>query len=273
MRRGPDRRPPATEAAGPAWIAGVHPVHEALLAAPAEVREVLVAREAEARRLAPIRQAAAAAGVPVALRDRTDLTRLVGHDRHQGVAARLRGLPGYVALEDLLARVEADRAAGRPALLVLLDGIVDPQNLGAIIRSAEGAGAQGVVIPRDRAVGLTAAAVRASAGAAHHLPVARVTNLVAAMATLADRGVWSVGTVAPGPGAGEGAQAYHEADLAGDLALVVGAEGRGLRRLVAERCDRLVTIPLHGRVASLNASAAAAVLLFEAQRQRRAGGR
>lgn len=270
MRRGPDRRPPATEAAGPALIAGVHPVHEALLAAPAEVREVLVAREGEARRLAPIRQAAAAAGVPVTLRDRADLTRLVGHDRHQGVVARLRGLPAYVALEDLLARVEADRAAGRPALLVLLDGIVDPQNLGAIVRSAEGAGAQGVVIPRDRAAGLTAATVRASAGAAHHLPVARVTNLVAAMATLADHGIWTVGTIAPG--STHAVEPYDEADLAGDLALVIGAEGRGLRRLVAERCDRLVTIPLHGRVASLNASAAAAVLLFEAQRQRRRGG-
>ncbi|HEY8370928.1 MAG TPA: 23S rRNA (guanosine(2251)-2'-O)-methyltransferase RlmB [Thermodesulfobacteriota bacterium] len=272
MRRGPERPRPTGEGTGPAWIAGVHPVHEALLAAPAGVREVLVAREAEAKRLAPIREAAAAAGVPVSLRDRAELSRILGHDRHQGVAARLRGLPGYVALEDLLSRVEADRAAGRPALLVLLDGIVDPQNLGAIIRSAEGAGAQGVIIPKDRAAGLSAAVVRASAGAVYHLPVARVTNLVAAMATLAARGIWTVGTVAPGPGVGERAQVYHEADLAGDLALVIGAEGRGLRRLVAERCDLLVTIPLHGRVGSLNASAAAAVLLFEARRQRAAGG-
>ncbi len=271
MPRGGDRRPAAPEGSGPALIAGVHPVHEALRAAPAEVREVLVAREAEASRLAPIRDAAAAHGVPVAARDRADLTRLVGHDRHQGVVARLRGLPGYVTFEDLLERVDVDRAAGRAALLVLLDGIVDPQNLGAIVRSAEAAGAQGVVVPKDRAVGLTPAVVRASAGAAHHLPVARVTNLVAAMAALAEHGVWTVGTVAP-DAEERAVESYDEADLAGDVALVIGAEGRGLRRLVAERCDRLVTIPLHGRVASLNASAAAAVLLFEVRRQRRRRG-
>lgn len=268
MRRGPEGRPKAPEGEGPALVAGVHSVHEALLASPGEVREVLVAREAEPGRLAPIRQAAADAQVPVVLRDRSDLTRLVGHDRHQGVVARLRGLPAYVSLEDLLTRVEADRAAGRPVLLVLLDGIVDPQNVGAIVRSAEGAGAQGVVVPKDRAAGLTPAVVRASAGAAHHLPVARVTNLVAAMATLAEHGIWSVGTVARGE-VGRPVEPYDEADLSGDLALVIGAEAKGLRRLVAERCDRLVTIPLHGRIASLNASAAAAVLLFEARRQRR----
>jgi 23S rRNA (guanosine2251-2'-O)-methyltransferase len=255
-----------------AVVAGVHSVHEALLASPAEVREVWVAREAAPARLAAIREAAAAAGVPLLVRDRLHLTRLVGHDRHQGVAARLAGLPEYASLDALLSRVEADRAAGRAALLVLLDGVVDPQNLGAIVRSAEAAGAQGVVVPKDRAAGLTPAAVRASAGAAYHLPVARVTNLVAAMATLDGAGVWTVGTVAPDDprAAGRGVEAYDRADLTADVAIVIGAEGRGLRRLVAERCDRLVTIPLAGRAASLNASAAAAVVLFEALRQRRA---
>lgn len=263
----------AGEGRGPgAAVYGVHPVLEALRAAPTDVLEVWVAREADRTRLAPVRGEAAAAGVPVVVRDRADLTRLVGHDRHQGVVARLHGLPAYVDLEDLVARVEADRVAGRAALLVLLDGIVDPQNLGAIIRSAEGAGAQGAVIPRDRAAGLTPAAIRASAGAAHHLPVARVTNLVSAMARLGEAGVWTVGTVAPAGeagGTGGRVEAYDAVDLTGDVAIVIGAEEKGLRRLVAERCDRLVTIPLRGRVGSLNASAAAAVLLFEAQRQRR----
>ncbi len=257
---------------GGALIFGVHPVREALRASPAEVREVWLAREAARTRLAPLRSEAEALGVPLALRDRSELSRLVGHDRHQGVVARLAGLPAYTDIEVLLARVAADRAAGRPALLVLLDSIVDPQNLGAIIRSAEGAGAQGVVIQRHRAVGLTPAVVRASAGAAHHLFVARATNLVAAMERLAEAGIWTVGAVAAEPGEPSSrrpVEAYDEADLSGDLAIVIGAEGRGLRRLVAERCDRLVTIPLAGRISSLNASAAAAVLLFEARRQQR----
>ncbi len=258
---------------GGTLIYGVHPVQEALRASPGEVREVWFAREAAHTRLAPLVRFAEALGVPRALSDRSEISRLVGHDRHQGVVARLAGPPAYADLEALLARVAADRAAGRPALLVLLDSVVDPQNFGAIIRSAEGAGTQGVVIPKNRAVGLTPAVVRASAGAAHHLPVARVTNLVAAMERLAEAGIWTVGAVAePGePSSRRAVEAYDEADLSGDLAIVIGAEGRGLRRLVAERCDRFVTIPLAGRISSLNASAAAAVLLFEARRQQRRG--
>ncbi len=248
---------------------------EALRASPGEVREVWLARGTSGERLAPLRAEAAAAGIRLVERPREDLSRLVGHERHQGAVARLARPPAYADLEELIRRVESDRAAGTPALLVLLDGIVDPQNLGAIIRSAEAAGAQGVVIPKDRAAGLTPAVARASAGAVHHLPVARVTNLVAAMARLGEAGVWTVGAVleGSGPAAGRPVVPYDEADLGDDNALVIGSEGRGLRRLVVERCDRLVTIPMAGKVGSLNASAAAAVLLFEARRQRRARSR
>lgn len=146
-------------------------------------------------------------------------------------------------------------------LLVILDGVTDPHNLGAIIRSAECAGAHGVIIPERRAVGLTPAAVRASAGAVEHLPVARVTNLARLMETLQQQGVW----VAAADMQGEN---YLEVDLTGPLALVVGAEGEGVSRLVLERSDRRIALPLAGKIDSLNASVAAGILLYEVRRQR-----
>jgi 23S rRNA (guanosine2251-2'-O)-methyltransferase len=166
-----------------------------------------------------------------------------------------------VAVEDLLRRARERQEA---PFLIALDGVEDPHNLGAVIRTAEAAGAHGVIIPRRRAVGLTPAVARASAGALAHLPVAAVGNLVAALERLKTEGVWVVGADAGG------SERYDDARLTPPVVLVLGGEGRGLHRLVRERCDRVVRIPLWGHVGSLNVSVAAALLLFEVARHRNA---
>ena len=181
---------------------------------------------------------------------------------HQGVIAQAAAHP-YATLEELFAAAEG---RGEPPLFVLCDGIEDPHNLGAIIRSADAAGAHGVIIPKRRAAGLTAVAARASAGALEHIPVHRATNLAAALDALKGKGVWVFGAEA------DGTVSLYEADFAGPAALVIGSEGAGLSRLIREKCDFIVSIPMRGRVNSLNASNAAAVLLFEAVRRRLHGG-
>jgi 23S rRNA (guanosine2251-2'-O)-methyltransferase len=168
------------------------------------------------------------------------------------VAAQVGPYP-YVELEDLLATPDP--------LVVVLDGVTDPHNLGAVLRVAEGAGASGVVIPKDRAAGVTAAAVKASAGASEHVPIARVTNLRRAIDRMKEAGLWVYA-------AEVGGTPYTELDLTGPVGLVLGSEGRGMRRLVREGCDGAVSIPMLGAVGSLNVSVAAAVLLYEARRQR-----
>ena len=183
----------------------------------------------------------------------SELTRLAGSPDHQGVVAEVDPYP-YAAPDSLLERPDA--------LVVALDQVQDPRNLGAVCRSAEAAGAAGLVIPSRRSAAVTAVACKASAGAVEHLPVARVTNLVAWLTRAKDAGAWIYGAeqAAPAP--------YAQADLSGKVVLVLGSEGKGLRRRVSETCDLLISIPVRGRVASLNVSAAAAVLLFEAARQR-----
>jgi 23S rRNA (guanosine2251-2'-O)-methyltransferase len=235
-------------------LAGPRAVLEALRAGRRRVRRVLIARGAVPEELVAL---ARARGIPVEVVPREVLDRGARGGTHQGVVAEAEGF-AYAGLEDVLTR------GGAAPLLMVLDGIQDPQNLGAILRTAEAAGAHGVIVPRDRAAGVTPAAVRASAGAAEHLPVVRVTNLATSLARLKDAGLWAVGADPAG-----GTELFR-ADLTGPLALVVGAEGKGLRSLTRSRCDLLVRIPLGGRVASLNAAAAAAVCLFEAVRQRRA---
>jgi 23S rRNA (guanosine2251-2'-O)-methyltransferase len=186
----------------------------------------------------------------------SELSRLAGSPDHQGVVAEVDPYP-YADPESLL--------AGPDALVVALDQVQDPHNLGAVCRSAEAVGAAGLVIPSRRSAAVTAAVCKASAGAVEHLPVARVPNLVDWLIRAKDSGAWIYGAEqgAPAP--------YTQADLSGRLVLVLGSEGRGLRRRVSATCDLLISIPVHGRVASLNVSAAAAVLLFEAARQREAG--
>jgi 23S rRNA (guanosine2251-2'-O)-methyltransferase len=237
------------------------------------VREMLRARRRQAFRLllahgiqntgivGEILVLAEQAGVPVQQVNRQELDKLGSEVNHQGLAAEVAGYP-YANLKDL---PEAAQREGIPPFLLLLDHIQDPQNLGSLLRSAEAAGVHGVVIPDRRASGVTPAAVRASAGAAEHLSVAQVTNLVRAMEALKAQGVWLAG-LDPVPGA----QIYTQADLSGALGLVIGSEGKGLARLVRETCDFLVKLPMHGQVESLNASVAGAIALYEARRQRAA---
>lgn len=226
-------------------IYGVRPVVEALRSRRRRVIEVL-----DAAGNGEVRAAAGGVSVEKVSRDRVD--ELARGGVHQGVVARVEAYP-YSGLEEILAVPEP--------LILVLDGVTDPRNLGAVLRSADGAGASGVVIPKDKAVGVTAAAVKASAGASEHVRVARVTNLKRAVDTMKEANVWVYAAEAGGTD-------YTELDLAGRTALVLGSEGRGVRRLVREACDGNVAIPMLGAVSSLNVSVAAAVLAYEARRQR-----
>lgn len=193
-------------------------------------------------------------GLPVEIAAAAEIERRCGAEAHQGICAEAEGFP-YVGERELL-----ERPAAGPRLLLALDGIEDPQNLGAICRSAEAAGVDGVAIPERRAAEITPAACKASAGAVEHLHIARVRNVADFLLAAKERELWCYGAAL------EGARPYTEVDLSGGVVLVIGAEGRGLRPRVAAACDELVTIPMRGRVGSLNASAAAAVLLFAVPR-------
>jgi 23S rRNA (guanosine2251-2'-O)-methyltransferase len=177
---------------------------------------------------------------------------------HQGVIA-MAAAREYCSVQDILDRA---KEKGEAPLVVICDEITDPHNLGAIIRTAECAGAHGIIIPKRRSSGLTAVVAKASAGAMEYMPVARVSNLTAAIKTLKDGGVWVYGTAA------DGATPLHSTDLTGPAAIVIGSEGAGMGRLVSEACDFMVSIPMKGKINSLNASNACAILLYEALRQR-----
>ncbi len=208
------------------------------------------------QRLAAEAKEAGAVVVPV---DRRKLDMMSATRAHQGVIA-LAAAREYFTVDDILQEA-ADR--GENALIILCDELTDPHNLGAIIRTAECAGAHGVIIPKRRSVGLTAVVAKASAGAVEHMKVARVTNLNAAIEELKEKDVWVFGTAA------EGSIPMYEADLTGPTAIVVGSEGEGMSRLVQKNCDVTVHIPMKGKITSLNASVAASILLYEAVRQRR----
>lgn len=240
-------------------IYGVNPVIEALRAAPARIERITVVEGALNPRVAgELSRLAEEARVKIVRADREKLAKLAEGGVHQGVVAEVRDFE-YIGLAELIARA---KKSGRQPLVVLLDGIQDPHNLGAIIRSAHAFGAQGVVIMKDRAVGVTGVATKASAGATAHCDVARVTNLSRAIEELKEAGFW---TVAADP---DGKELAWQAKLTGPLALVVGAEGAGVRHGVLSHCDYKVRIPMVGQVASLNASVSAGVLLYEIARQR-----
>ena len=238
-------------------IEGRNAVLEALRAGRA-LDKVYIARGETDKALAHIAGLARERGVSVSDCDRRKLDAMSVTKAHQGVIA-VCAVREYASLDDILALAES---RGEAPFVVVCDEISDPHNLGAIIRSAECVGAHGVVIPKRRSAGLTAVVGKTSAGAAEHLPVARVANISAALQELKDRGLWVYGAAA------EGSSPMWETDLTGPLALVIGSEGEGLGRLVRERCDFLVSIPLRGKVGSLNASTAAAVLMYEILRQR-----
>jgi 23S rRNA (guanosine2251-2'-O)-methyltransferase len=197
------------------------------------------------------------AKIPTQSVDKTVLDRAAGVTSHQGVVAYLSEFL-YSEPDDILLLAES---RGEPPFVVLLDGIEDPHNLGAIIRSCDGAGAHGVIIPKRRAASVTGTVIKTSAGAALHLPVARVTNIGTAIDELKEKGVWIYGLDMDG-------QSYTEASFEGAAALVIGSEGSGISRLVKEKCDFIVSLPMRGRVNSLNASNAAAILLYEIAKRR-----
>ncbi|HUK66853.1 MAG TPA: 23S rRNA (guanosine(2251)-2'-O)-methyltransferase RlmB [Anaeromyxobacteraceae bacterium] len=240
-------------------IYGVNPVRELLRAGGQGLTELWLLKEGErARTFEEIARLARSLGAKVREAPRPKLDRLAGTDRHQGVVA----VVGDYRYRELGELVEAARQRSEPALLVVLDGIEDPQNLGAIVRSAHALGAHGIVIPRDRAAQVTASAAKASAGAVEHCLVARVTNLSQALLSLKEAGLWTVATEA------EGERELATLDLRLPTALVVGSEGSGVRPLVRRTCDLVARIPMKGKVGSLNAATAAAIALYEAARQR-----
>ena len=241
------------------YIYGLNAVSEAIKARGRAFQWVGLAKERHDLRLQRIIEECRKLGVPVRFLQRTELDRMAGNAAHQGVVA-VTSAKQYSGLEDV---IEAKR--GEHSLIVVLDGIEDPHNLGAIIRTADAAGADGVVIPERRAVGVTGVVTKTSAGASEHLPIARVTNIARSVEELKDRNIWVVGLDE------RGSQTYDEIDYKMDCALVLGAEGKGVHDLVAKKCDFLVSIPMLGKVSSLNVSVAAGVVLYEAVRQRRAG--
>jgi len=243
---------------GSDWIGGIHAVAALLDKDPAALLELMIAREARNPRLDELAAQARAAGIAVQRAPRATLDRLAAGLRHQDVLANAR-VRAAADERDLPALVSA---AGAQALLLVLDGVTDPHNLGACLRSAAAAGATAVVVPKDRSAPLNAAARKAAAGGAEAVPLVRVTNLARAMEQLRRDGVWIVGL------AGEAEQSLYQRELTGPLALVLGAEGEGMRRLTREHCDFLVRIPIDAAMESLNVSVAAGICLFEARRQR-----
>ena len=240
---------------------GIHAVREALEAGSAFDRIVIVKGRQDSR-IEEIVQLARERGVSVRFEDRGQLDRLANSRNHQGVVA-IAASREASTLEDILANV--NNSKNQAGLIVLLDGVEDPHNLGAVLRTALAAGAHGVVIPERRAAGLTDTVARASAGAIAHLPIAKVTNLVRAMEELKEAGYWLVGLDE------EGKQSYTEVDYTSATGIVMGSEGKGLHELTRKRCDFVVSLPTSGPVKSLNVSVATGVVLFEALRQRGKG--
>ena len=240
---------------------GLHPVEEALRAGRRRVDHVLVARTRHDDRLTRLVAACRDGGVPVREEEREQLTQLAGSPAHQGVVALVRP-QALLQLEDLFSTDKPDQEGAR--LVLALDGVEDPQNLGALLRVADGAGVDGVLLTERRAAPLSPAAVKASAGAAEHLRIARVVNLVRALEELKRHNLWIIGLDE------RGQTDYDAFDFTGPAVLVLGREGAGLHDLVRRTCDHLLRIPMAGGVRSLNVATAGAVVLYEAARQRRA---
>jgi 23S rRNA (guanosine2251-2'-O)-methyltransferase len=269
----PDKRHGAvstnTEASGPrsgsqsssALLYGVSPVLEALRAGQRPIEHITLAEGTRDHRLRELLDLARAARVPVRRAPRTDLERLTDGANHQGVVANIAAAR-YTETGELLDQLSRRVGTNEPPLVVVLDGVEDPRNLGAVVRTVECAGAHGLFIPERRAAGLTETVAKAAAGALEHVPVARAPNLSRLIEELKERNIWTVGTSA------EASTSYTAWDWTQPTALFLGGEGAGLHRLVRERCDVLVSIPLHGRITSLNVSVAAGILLYEAIRQR-----
>jgi 23S rRNA (guanosine2251-2'-O)-methyltransferase len=239
---------------------GFHAVTVRLKTAPDTVVEVHLDTQRRDARMRDFAERAASAGAKVVDSDDARLSRLAGNDRHQGVVALVKPLPQRHSLDDIL----DDAAGGAPPLVLALDGVTDPHNLGACLRVADGAGVHAVLAPKDHAVGLNATVAKVASGAAETVPYLMVTNLARALVELKERAVTVVGT------SDDAERTIYDLDLRGPVALVLGAEGKGLRQLTRNTCDVLVRIPMAGAVESLNVSVAAGVCLYEVVRQRAA---
>lgn len=237
-------------------IFGFHAVTARLRHEASSVEEIYVDSERIDRRMQELLRAAKEVNVRIIQADDQRLSNMVGTRRHQGVVAKAGELSLARNLDELLDAIDG------PPLLLVLDGITDPHNLGACLRVADGAGAHAVIAPKDRAVGLNATAAKVASGAAETVPYITVTNLARTLRELKEREIWLIGTT------DDGEKSLYEADFSGPAALVMGSEGEGMRRLTREHCDVLVSIPMFGAVESLNVSVAAGVSLFEARRQR-----
>jgi 23S rRNA (guanosine2251-2'-O)-methyltransferase len=245
-----------------AQLYGVAPVLEALRAGRRAIERITIAEGARHNRLRELIEMARRAGVPVRHAPRVDLVRSVGPGaNHQGVVATIAAA-SYAKTDELLDALAARIGTDDPPLALVLDGVEDPRNLGAILRTAECAGAHGVFVPERRAAGLTDTVAKAAAGALEHIRVARATNLARLIEELKERNIWTVGTSA------DAHTVYTDWDWTQPSALFLGGEGAGLHRLVRERCDTLVSIPIRGHIESLNVSVAAGIVLYEAVRQR-----
>lgn len=240
-------------------VFGLHAVRTLLQRHGERASRLVVQKGREDARVAEVLKLAKSANIPVESRDARELDKLAAAERHQGVCLYVKaiGVQGEGALDDLLDKLEG------PPFLLVLDGVQDPHNLGACLRTADAAGVTAVIVPRDRAAGLSPVVRKVASGAAEIVPLIQVTNLARTLKGLKDRNIWVVGTD------DQAEKSVYQADLKGPLALVLGAEGPGLRRLTKENCDLLVTIPMLGTVESLNVSVATGVVLFEAIRQRR----
>jgi 23S rRNA (guanosine2251-2'-O)-methyltransferase len=241
-------------------LIGIHAVEAALNHDVANLVELYIENGTQNARVRELGERARELGVKPHARDRAALDRMTGGARHQGVVARYNA-PAALPDSALAGLVEA---AGRNALVLVLDGVTDPHNFGACLRSAEAAGVTAVVVPKDRAVGVTPTVRRASAGAADRVPIVAATNLARALKALKEAGVWLVGL------AGDTDQSVYSVDLDGPIAVVLGGEGEGMRRLTRENCDFVAKIPMQGDIESLNVSVATGIVLFEALRQRAA---
>jgi 23S rRNA (guanosine2251-2'-O)-methyltransferase len=239
------------------WIAGKNSVIEALKSGH-PIRKIWVAEQAKRGAVSEIMNLATKADVTVQYVPRPKIDRTAGDTVHQGVLAFVAPYE-YAAVDELFDLAEQK---GEEPFLIILDHVQDPHNVGSILRTADAVGAHGVIIPKRRAAGLTATVSKASAGAIQYVPVARVANVAQTITTLKERGVWVCGTDA------DGAHDYRQLDFTVPLALVIGNEGKGMSRLVAEKCDFLARLPLAGHVSSLNASVAAGLLMYEVYRRR-----
>ena len=252
---------PKSERSRTSEIFGVNPVLEALRAKRRAIREITIANGAKDARLSELIELSRAERIPVHYAPRQQLDRVTGNAVHQGVVARIAAAE-YTDVDELLESIDQLGRNGTPPLVLVLDGVEDPHNLGAILRTAECTGVNGVFVPERRAVGLTETVGKASAGAIEYVPVARATNLSRLIDQLKERNLWVVGT------AGDASTDYTGWDWTRASAIVMGGEGAGLHRLVREHCDALVRIPVLGQIESLNVSVATGIILYEALRQR-----